>query len=247
MNTPHLQPELGSAPGWPLVLYFHHVHPTLEHYTSLTPASFARGVETVLETVGEALPPTAITTDRTKLPDRPTVLFTFDDGYRDTVEHALPVLAAFGVSALFFLITDRSTEASGAGAVADPWQAYLNWDDGRELVRAGHLLGAHSRTHRKLTELDPAACQSEIEGSVEAVSAAQGSTGEVHFAYPYGLVPQQPSLPAGTLGFGTVKAPPVAWSGQPLNIRRTYLPTGAEDDWAALCRGWRDQWWATSR
>ncbi|MBY8870656.1 polysaccharide deacetylase family protein [Micromonospora sp. PLK6-60] len=247
MTDAHLHPWLGSAPGWPLVLYFHHVHPTLDHYTSLTPDSFARGVETVLKTVGPALAPPDVSTDPASRPEQPTVLFTFDDGYRDTIEHALPVLDAFGVRALFFLITDRVPEVGGARAVDDPWQAYLGWDDARHLERAGHRIGAHTRNHVKLTEVDAETRRREVDGSIEAVSAARHRTGPVPFAYPYGLVPADPGLPAGTAGFGTVKAPARPWSADPARIRRTYLPTNADDDWAALCRGWRDQWWASSR
>ena len=38
-------PEAGSAPGWPLVLYFHHVHPVIDHYTNVRPDQFARGLD----------------------------------------------------------------------------------------------------------------------------------------------------------------------------------------------------------
>jgi peptidoglycan/xylan/chitin deacetylase (PgdA/CDA1 family) len=39
------------------------------------------------------------------LPKRP-VLVTFDDGYRDNLTTAAPILAAFGISAVFFIATD---------------------------------------------------------------------------------------------------------------------------------------------
>lgn len=246
MTAPaYLAPDVGSAPGWPLVLYFHHVHPSLEHYTSLTPESFARGLETVLEHVGEPLAPDVIMADRSALPDRPTVLFTFDDGYRDVLDYALPILDAFGIRALFFLISDRSTAPTPVPS-SQPWDAYLGWEDARELERAGHLVGAHSRTHMKLTELDADAQSAEIDGSLASVATELARPGPVHFAYPYGLVPPEPRLPTGSLGFGTVKAPPVAWSADPRRIRRTYLPTLQEEEWKALCRRWRTQWWETS-
>src|SRR4051812_27777456 len=41
----HPPPEVGSAPGWPVALYFHHVHPDIRHYTAVTPAAFDRALD----------------------------------------------------------------------------------------------------------------------------------------------------------------------------------------------------------
>src|SRR4051812_35195470 len=45
----HSPPEVGAAPGWPVVLYFHHVRPDLRHYTSVTPSAFDRALAQVGE------------------------------------------------------------------------------------------------------------------------------------------------------------------------------------------------------
>ena len=52
---------------------------------------------------------------RTKLPDRPIVL-TFDDGYDDNYQAALPVLLRQGMRASFFVVT---------GKMGQP--GYLSW------------------------------------------------------------------------------------------------------------------------
>ncbi|WP_084963700.1 polysaccharide deacetylase family protein [Thermoactinospora rubra] len=218
----------GSAPGWPLVLYFHHVHPDLDHYTSLTPRAFAHGLETVLEHVGPALDPAELDGPP---PDRPTVLITFDDGHRDTLDHAVPILDELGVKALFFVIAERADAGGDA----------LTWAELADLRRAGHRIGSHTLTHRKLPELPPDEQRREITGSLAVLEDRLGVQAPP-LAYPYGLPPTAPVVPPHTLAFGTVKADPVPWTRAPHAIRRTYLPVGHEPSWPALCRDWRHQW-----
>jgi peptidoglycan/xylan/chitin deacetylase (PgdA/CDA1 family) len=227
----------GSAPGWPLVLYFHHVHPDIDHYTSLTPESFTRGLETVLRTYGPALDPGA-SADLTALPDHPSVLVTFDDGHRDNLEYALPVLDRLGVKALFFCIT---------GMADDPAEhdRAMSWPELAGLHADGHLVGAHSVTHRKLPDLGPDEQRTEVAGSLSAVTVRLGVAAPA-FAYPYGLLPTVDALPAGTLAFGTVKAAARPWSDAPWDIRRTYLPVAQEQLWPDLCADWRRQWFRPS-
>ncbi|MEV4380655.1 polysaccharide deacetylase family protein [Streptosporangium amethystogenes subsp. fukuiense] len=222
-----------SAPGWPLVLYFHHVHPELVHYTSLTPDDFERGLETVLSRYGPALPPEALD-DLTALPDEPTVLVTLDDGHRDNLDHALPILDRLGIRAVFFAITEMAElEAQHA--------RHLSWAELTDLHRAGHAVGSHTVTHRMLHQLAPVEQRREIADSLAAIQARLGAVRPL-LAYPYGFPPTVDAVPAGTLGFGTVKADPLPWTVAPQRIRRTYLPSDDQHAWPWLCDEWRRQW-----
>lgn len=236
--TMHLEPPpdvglaaAGPAPGWPLTLYFHHVHPTLDHYTSLTPGAFEHGLETVLTEYGPALDPADVR-DGMRPPAAPRVLITFDDGHRDNLEHALPVLDRLGVRALFFAITGL------ADAVCGP---SMTWAELADLTTGGHRVGSHTVTHRKLPELSPVEQRAEIADSLAAVRSRLGEP-DPPLAYPYGLRPTTEAVPDGVLAFGTVKAAPRPWAAARQDIRRTYLPTGREELWPRLCRDWRQQW-----
>ena len=57
--------------------------------------------------------------------------------------------------------------------------------DARELAARGHELGAHSRTHPILTQLDDSALAAEVGGSLQSVRAWAGRP-DVGFAYPNG-------------------------------------------------------------
>jgi peptidoglycan/xylan/chitin deacetylase (PgdA/CDA1 family) len=232
---------LGSAPGWPLVLYFHHVHPAIDHYTSLTPAAFTRGLDLVLDAFEPAALESLMDADGTvHRIDRPAVLMTFDDGYADLLDTAVPALAERGVRAVFFVCTDLLGQAS-----ADPRASYLSWSDCADLLAAGHSIGSHGRTHRPLTELAVDEAGAEVTESLDALRRQLDITRAV-YAYPYGLMRAIPARVAGfagpVMGFGTVKAAPLPWPAAPRAIRRTYLPTGAEERWEEVIRHWRSGW-----
>lgn len=240
-------PSLGSAPGWPLVLYFHHVNPLVDHYTALGPDDFRRGLETVLDGVGPAVDPARVGPGF-EPPDHPSVLVTFDDGYRDNLELAAPLLAEFGVKAMLFVVTgeldaaERLDEAERAAL--PPRKAFLTWAEAQEFAALGHVLAAHTVSHPQLPALGPAQVAEEVRASLRAIRERTGRPPRA-FAYPYGLIPEPPSVPDGVLAFGTVKAVPAPWSHRPLHIRRTYLPVGEVEQWARLTIGWRQQWFGS--
>ncbi len=60
------------------------------------------------------------------LPERPVVL-TFDDGYADFHEHALPALQRHGFTATLFVTTGWLADA-GAHAAGRPHAPTLSWD-----------------------------------------------------------------------------------------------------------------------
>jgi peptidoglycan/xylan/chitin deacetylase (PgdA/CDA1 family) len=237
-------PAVGGAAGWPLVLYFHHVNDAVEHYTALSVEQFRRGLETVLGTVGPALDPATVGPGF-EPPDQPSVLITFDDGYRDNLEKAAPLLAEFDVEALVFCVTGELDAASrltnAQRAALPPRQSFLTWSEADDLAAAGHVVSAHTLSHTKLTELENTEAAAEVSQSLSVIAARTGMPART-FAYPYGLIPQQPVVPPDVLAFGSVKSAPSPWPANPHKIRRTYLPTDAPDQWSRLAKGWKDQW-----
>ena len=119
-------------------------------------------------------------------PCRRTIGLSFDDGFLDVAEQALPLLAERGFHATVFV----------APAVVDGWAKFgwyrsqpplLGWDEITELDREGTLrFEAHSLTHPNLLALRDAAAWEEIMGS-KASLEARLERPVLAFSYPSGL------------------------------------------------------------
>lgn len=117
----------------------------------------------------------------------PVVALTFDDGFRNVYEHALPVLVALGLPATVFVVTDYCGRTSSwpgqlAGLVQRP---LLGWPEIREMARAGIAFGSHSRSHADLRRLDAGEIETEMIGSKGAIEDSLGQPVNT-FAYPFG-------------------------------------------------------------
>jgi peptidoglycan/xylan/chitin deacetylase (PgdA/CDA1 family) len=233
-------PVAGTVPRHPTVIYYHHVHPSLEHYTSLTPSDFARSLDLLLECLSLCDPNCLWDGGRLCLPAEPSFLVTFDDGYRDVWKYGLPILEARGVRAMFFVTTGLVGTGSCSGD--RPKEDYLDWPQCRELVARGHMVGAHGVFHYPLTDVTTSRAAADVRESIAEVESRLERACSF-FAYPFGCVPAgRPICPENVWGFGTVKAPLHPWVLHPQCIRRTYLPTGNEGAWPALIAHWRRQW-----
>jgi peptidoglycan/xylan/chitin deacetylase (PgdA/CDA1 family) len=105
---------------------------------------------------------------------------TFDDGYSDCLELALPVLRSRGVPATVFVVS----KAVGGHADWDGGAPILSRDGLRELHGAGVFIGSHGRTHRRLAGLPGHELESEVWGSKSDLEDLLG-TAVRHFAYPH--------------------------------------------------------------
>ena len=120
------------------------------------------------------------------LPDKP-VLLTFDDGYADVAEYALPVLRRYGFGAVVYVVTGQL----GGTNAWDQSRGYqtlslMTADQIRYWATQGAEFGAHSRTHADLTSLSPHELAEEVVGSASDLESLLGSR-VVSFAYPYGF------------------------------------------------------------
>ncbi|AVP97029.1 polysaccharide deacetylase [Ahniella affigens] len=103
--------------------------------------------------------------------EAPMVALTFDDGPNaNALAALLPILAAHGVQATFFV--------TGAELERHP-------ELGQQLLAAGHELGNHSFSHQRMVFKSAAFVENEIERT-DALIRAAGAEGEILFRPPYG-------------------------------------------------------------
>jgi peptidoglycan/xylan/chitin deacetylase (PgdA/CDA1 family) len=129
------------------------------------------------------------------------LLVTFDDGFASNREVAKEILNPMGIKAIFFAVSDfidmRDDVVSRrfikdkicVGLDADPLPLHwknMSWNDLAALLEQGHTIGAHTKTHARLSEItDPAELKKEIVDSADIISAKLGVDID-HFAYTFG-------------------------------------------------------------
>jgi peptidoglycan/xylan/chitin deacetylase (PgdA/CDA1 family) len=95
------------------------------------------------------------------------LLLTFDDGFRSNYEIASSFLDKHGIKAIFFIVSDislggdenKTKELLSKNIIMRSENSPLNnicmmgSKELTELLKAGHTIGAHTKTHRRLTEI----------------------------------------------------------------------------------------------
>jgi peptidoglycan/xylan/chitin deacetylase (PgdA/CDA1 family) len=169
----------------PMILMYHGVADVAEdpYHLCVTPGRFAEQMtwlkEKGLRGVGIGTLVDAMRAGR----QRGMVGITFDDGYVNVLEAALPVLLQYGFTASMFIISGR------LGGLNE-------WDEGPrwplmsarqvgELAAAGMEIGSHSATHGRLVGVDSGQLEAEVSGSRASLAELLGVPVR-GFAYPYG-------------------------------------------------------------
>jgi peptidoglycan/xylan/chitin deacetylase (PgdA/CDA1 family) len=119
-----------------------------------------------------------------------SVCITFDDGYKDNLTQALPILEKYKIPAIIYIATDYIDRGLGAKELPT-----CTWDDIKYLHSHSLItIGGHTINHKRLNELEPEEAFNEIDEGKKILERKIG--GKVnHFAYPKGLYgPKTPSL-----------------------------------------------------
>ncbi len=119
-------------------------------------------------------------------PPRRALVITIDDGYRDNLEIAQPILRRRRFPATIFLVSDRLggvNDWDREGVVCG--RPLLTVEEIEELREGGISFGAHTRTHVNLEEAGDEAIEAEVAGSRRDLEGVLGSPVR-SFAYPYG-------------------------------------------------------------
>lgn len=117
--------------------------------------------------------------------DGMVVALTFDDGYRNVLEHALPVLRERRLPATAFILPGLWGEvASWPSAAPEEARRLWNVDDASAWIEAGMTIGSHGMHHVDLTTATPERIRAEVAGSKAALEEALGLVAA--FCYPWG-------------------------------------------------------------
>jgi peptidoglycan/xylan/chitin deacetylase (PgdA/CDA1 family) len=107
-------------------------------------------------------------------PPKPVAL-TFDDGYADAYDAALPVLQQHGFQATFYIVTNF---------VGQP--GYMSWEQVAALNTAGMEIGSHTLDHPSLTTLDVGELSRQVSESRQVLEQRLGIV-VTSFCYPVGI------------------------------------------------------------
>jgi len=156
-----------TAPAGAVRLSFEHVLPS---------AGFL-DVDSVAVVAGGTAPkPVATTPPKPPVPAGSTkglVSVTFDDGWANQYENAVPVLSADHVPGTFYLISGYLGSSQ-----------YMSGAQARTVQSAGNEIGSHTVNHPDLTTLSGSALTSQLADSKAALEADFGPVTDL--AYPFG-------------------------------------------------------------
>ena len=95
------------------------------------------------------------------------IIITFDDGYKDNIKVAAPLLREFSFKAVFFLVTDfiGKTNLWDKNKKNYTKINLMNKNDISKLIKSGHYIASHGRKHLNLNLINKSKLIDEISTS----------------------------------------------------------------------------------
>lgn len=185
----------------PTILTYHHIAPPPDTGENpglfVSPESFERQLEYLkhsrtLVISLDSLKNTLLIEPKTHAEGQ--AVFTFDDGYLDNYDAALPLLIRYGFKAAFFITT------GWIGGESPEGHPMMNEKQIRELSDAGMTVGAHTVTHPWLAKIPEEEARRELADSKARLEDIIGR--EVNWlCYPSGSFNPQIEELARELGY----------------------------------------------
>ncbi|GHB10913.1 polysaccharide deacetylase family protein [Streptomyces termitum] len=191
---------LPTPPLW--VAMYHSVTNTADdpYRVTVSPARFARQLSWLRDrglrgvSVRELLAATAAGRARG------LVGLSFDDGYADFTDAALPLLRRHGFTATVYVLPGR-LGGTNAWDADGPRKRLLDADGIADIARAGMEVGSHGLTHVRLTEAGDDVLAEETRTSRVLLEEITGGPVD-GFCYPYGAVDPRTVRAVRGAGYG---------------------------------------------
>jgi peptidoglycan/xylan/chitin deacetylase (PgdA/CDA1 family) len=156
---------------------------------SVSPGEFERQLDLLLERGYGCIPFGELVRARRSAgagsavaPKERVAVLTFDDGFADFAENALPAMRSRGLPSTLYVTTGW---LEGRSREPGPSDRMLAWSQLPELAAEQVELGAHSHSHPHMDTLRTAAVREELRRSKALMEDALGRSVDT-FAYPHG-------------------------------------------------------------
>jgi peptidoglycan/xylan/chitin deacetylase (PgdA/CDA1 family) len=132
---------------------------------------------------------------------RKEVFLTFDDGYREILDVAWPLLTERGIPFHVFLVTDYAGQDNTWDlALGRPPFRHLDWRAVRAMSSHGVSFGSHTASHADLTRVAHEQAVDDLARSKRAVEDATGKPART-LSYPFGRYHAAAQAAARAAGF----------------------------------------------
>lgn len=126
---------------------------------------------------------------------------TFDDGFRNVVQNALPVLDKLGFTATNYLVANQFDGSNFWDAkIGIPSSPLMTVDEMRQWAASGHEVGSHTLDHVHLPRITPEEARRQMVESKDVLEQALGAP-VTAFCYPYGEYRSEHLLMAREAGY----------------------------------------------
>lgn len=202
--------SVASAADHCVILQYHHISEDTPGITSVTPEQFQLHLNYLLQNDYAVLALEEVVSalrDGAQVPDK-CVALTIDDAYSSAYSEAFPRVIRYGYPLTVFVSTDAVDRGLGG---------FMDWEQMREMHRAGIRFQNHSHSHAHLIRRSADENDEDWEQRVAAdIQTAQNrieaelGTSPTLFAYPYGEYNQalkQIVTSMGLVAFGQQSGP----------------------------------------
>ena len=219
-SMPLITPLVARGPRQTRILTYHSVG-TRDHEMNVTPAAFAEQMRWLHEHA-------TVVSLEDAAAGAPGIAVTLDDGYRDNLTEAAPILERYSIPATVFVVPgrvggfldhDRQTEDA----------RLMTWEEIFELRERGVAIGGHTLNHARLSSLTEAEQIAEISACTELLREKLGESPKA-FAYPFG----------SALDYDVHSVEAVQRSGYAIAVSNRYGPVNAQQSRWEIRRIWID-------
>jgi peptidoglycan/xylan/chitin deacetylase (PgdA/CDA1 family) len=169
------------------------------------------------------------------LPGRPVIL-TFDDGYKNFIENAWPLLERSDFGATLFVVTEKVGRVADWDSAASEPLPLMSWEDLKELHAKGVEIGSHSASHQDFSAISADRVMAEGQRARARLREKLGGEATI-IAFPWGRGDDAVRRVLAQCGY---KVGLTTWGGHstladdPLNLPR--IEIFGDDDIATFAR-----------